>query len=64
MFTDKLFHPNHVVPAAKLAGALVEFPDGAEPKLPMEVFTVSCQIFIFNDRVCDTGIHVDNPLFF
>ena len=41
VFADKLFHPNHVVPSTKLAGALMEFSDNAEPKMAVELFTVS-----------------------
>ena len=40
MFTDNLFHPDHVVPAPELEGAFMEFSDEAEPDMPVELLTV------------------------
>ena len=62
MFTDHLFHPNHVIPASKLLAALVEVGHSSVAELFMEAYAVLRQIVILGLDEGDAGIHIKDAL--
>ena len=56
MGADDLFCPDHVIPAAELAAAVIKFPYDLISQVLMEFGAVSGQIFVFFFRIADTCI--------
>ena len=59
---QKLFRPDHIVPAAEFVSAALEHTDAAEPKMLVETDTVVGQVFVGNDRLADAGVEVEQIL--
>ena len=60
VFSDDLFHIYHVIPAAELVAAFVELTILNITEMRMELLAVRSKIFIFNDRIGNAGIEIDD----
>ena len=58
MFSDKFFHPDHIIPASKLVSALMKCTHHMIAKPLMEMHAVLGQIFIIYLRIAYTGIDI------
>ena len=54
MGADDLFCPDHMVPAAELAAAVIKFPYDLISQVLVKFSAVSGQIFVFLFRIADT----------
>ena len=59
---DDLFRPDHMVPAAELAAAVIKFPYDLISQMLVKFSAVSGQIFVFFFRIADTGVEVCDVL--
>ena len=62
MFPNELLHPNHVVPTAELASALVEVGDSGVAHALVEVDTVEGEVLVLWLDEGDAGVHVEDAL--
>ena len=62
MLADELLHPDHVVPAAELASALVEVGDLGVAHALVEVDAGEGEVLVLGLDVGDAGVHVEDAL--
>lgn len=62
MRTNTFFHPHHVIPTIKFKTAFVKSSCRMISHMLVELYTVSCKIFIFRVRISDAGIEINHIL--
>lgn len=62
--SDNFFHPDHIIPAAKLISAFAKFSDFFKAKMGVKLSAVFVEILIFHFRITNTGIQIQNAHIF